>query len=269
MLQALVACHPTSQWLYQIARSVARRGAADPSGRQRLPASRPSLRRRRSASSTGPRQFNDFWTVMKRMPRLEPFRRQLRSAATQRRTSRSPNSPSRPASPGQLLHAALRGAERPTQPPREAPSPAAGRRPNRAAHLRHHEPPIQPEPSSPLSPIVGKNSSTINGTRQALARVRTTREIANTLKSAQGHLNHSIPVAQPLDLPQAELRIPPYTLGAWLGDGCSWNCRDHLRRSPARRVHRSRRLHAFATTPDSATPSQRPASTESSASPRN
>lgn len=30
---------------------------------------------------------------------------------------------------------------------------------------------------------------------------------------------YAIPVADPLDLPEAELPIPPYTLGVWLGDG--------------------------------------------------
>lgn len=50
--------------------------------------------------------------------------------------------------------------------------------------------------------------------------VRTTREIAETLTVRDGHcLNHSIRVAEPLVYPEADLPIPPYVLGAWLGDG--------------------------------------------------
>jgi replicative DNA helicase len=55
------------------------------------------------------------------------------------------------------------------------------------------------------------------------AQVRTTAEIAATLRCAttDGRLNHSVPNAAPLDLPDAELPLPPYVLGAWLGDGHS------------------------------------------------
>jgi len=51
--------------------------------------------------------------------------------------------------------------------------------------------------------------------------VRTTKEIAATLRclTADQRLNHTVRNAQPLDLPPADLPIPPYTLGAWLGDG--------------------------------------------------
>lgn len=35
--------------------------------------------------------------------------------------------------------------------------------------------------------------------------------------------NHSIPVAEQLHCPNADLPIPPYTLGAWIGDGTSAN----------------------------------------------
>lgn len=58
--------------------------------------------------------------------------------------------------------------------------------------------------------------------RQHFPAVVTTREIAETLRARGGHtLNHSIDAPAPLDLPDAELTIPPYTLGAWLGDGIS------------------------------------------------
>lgn len=51
--------------------------------------------------------------------------------------------------------------------------------------------------------------------------VRTTKEILETLVSSRKSraLNHAIPTTKPLNLPEAKLPIPPYTLGAWLGDG--------------------------------------------------
>jgi replicative DNA helicase len=50
---------------------------------------------------------------------------------------------------------------------------------------------------------------------------RTTREIAETLTcdTADGRRNHTIAVGRPFDLPPVDLPVPPYTLGAWLGDG--------------------------------------------------
>ena len=57
--------------------------------------------------------------------------------------------------------------------------------------------------------------------------VRTTREIANTLRcnTSDQRLNHSVRNTRPLALPHAELPIGPYTLGAWLGDGASATAR--------------------------------------------
>lgn len=51
--------------------------------------------------------------------------------------------------------------------------------------------------------------------------VRTTAEIASTLRcpTADLRLNHSVDNPAPLDLPERELPIGPYTLGVWLGDG--------------------------------------------------
>ncbi len=46
----------------------------------------------------------------------------------------------------------------------------------------------------------------------------TTAEIASTLR-ARGRVNHSIAVCEPLDYPERDLPVAPYTLGAWLGDG--------------------------------------------------
>jgi len=50
--------------------------------------------------------------------------------------------------------------------------------------------------------------------------VRTTAEIAASLRRSdhRGH-NHAVPVAAPLELPAADLPIPAYVLGTWLGDG--------------------------------------------------
>lgn len=53
--------------------------------------------------------------------------------------------------------------------------------------------------------------------------VRSTSEIAATLRSIGGQANHSIAVGAPLQCPDVDLPIPPYTLGAWLGDGSSWH----------------------------------------------
>ncbi|NUO56462.1 MAG: replicative DNA helicase [Hamadaea sp.] len=48
----------------------------------------------------------------------------------------------------------------------------------------------------------------------------TTAEIAATLRlPGDGRLNHAVENARPLDLPERDLPIPPYALGAWLGDG--------------------------------------------------
>ena len=57
-------------------------------------------------------------------------------------------------------------------------------------------------------------------TRRHYPRVRTTTEIADTLRAgSKNEVNHSIPNAAPLDLPEARLEVDPYVLGIWLGDG--------------------------------------------------
>jgi replicative DNA helicase len=57
--------------------------------------------------------------------------------------------------------------------------------------------------------------------QRTFAAVRTTREIAETVRcaTADRRLNHSIVNAKPLQGEVVELPVPPYTLGAWLGDG--------------------------------------------------
>lgn len=55
--------------------------------------------------------------------------------------------------------------------------------------------------------------------------VKTTEEIAATVSTrADGASNHRIPVAGPLNLPEAALPIDPWVLGAWLGDGRTNDC---------------------------------------------
>jgi replicative DNA helicase len=59
--------------------------------------------------------------------------------------------------------------------------------------------------------------------QQTFAAVRTTEEIARTVRCAtkDARLNHSVTNAEPLQLPEADLPLPPYALGVWLGDGTS------------------------------------------------
>ncbi len=65
----------------------------------------------------------------------------------------------------------------------------------------------------------GRNRTT---NQRTLPAVRTTEEIAATLRTSTGdrRLNHSVPLTEPLELPEGtDLPLPPYVLGAWLGDG--------------------------------------------------
>lgn len=59
--------------------------------------------------------------------------------------------------------------------------------------------------------------------QRTFAAVRTTAEIAGTLRcdTMDRRLNHSVVNARALELPDREFLVPPYTLGAWLGDGTS------------------------------------------------
>lgn len=55
------------------------------------------------------------------------------------------------------------------------------------------------------------------------AAVRTTEEIALTVRctTTDARINHSINNSEAMQLPERDLLVPPYTLGAWLGDGIS------------------------------------------------
>jgi replicative DNA helicase len=57
--------------------------------------------------------------------------------------------------------------------------------------------------------------------------VVTTEQIASTLRcpTVDGRPNHSVALCGPLQLPEADLPIPPYALGCWLGDGHSAGAR--------------------------------------------
>jgi len=59
------------------------------------------------------------------------------------------------------------------------------------------------------------------------AAVRTTAELAATVRceTADRRANHSIATAAPLQLAVVDLPLPPYVLGAWLGDGHSEGAR--------------------------------------------
>jgi replicative DNA helicase len=57
--------------------------------------------------------------------------------------------------------------------------------------------------------------------QRAFGSVKTTEEIAATVHclTADQRVNHAVPVSEPAALPALELPLPPYVLGAWLGDG--------------------------------------------------
>lgn len=53
------------------------------------------------------------------------------------------------------------------------------------------------------------------------AKVRTTAQIAETLRSADGHANHYVPLVSPVEYASTYVPpIDPYVLGVLLGDGC-------------------------------------------------
>jgi len=59
-----------------------------------------------------------------------------------------------------------------------------------------------------------------SGTGATGPQIRTTGDLLATLTyGKRGDTNHCIPLAGSLDLPDADLPVDPYMLGAWLGDG--------------------------------------------------
>jgi hypothetical protein len=73
--------------------------------------------------------------------------------------------------------------------------------------------------------LIAKNKSKVHEVLSPPSgEVRSTWEIAETLRIRNGkRVNHSIPIAGALQLPEASLPIHPYVLGVWLGDGNSAN----------------------------------------------
>ncbi len=71
----------------------------------------------------------------------------------------------------------------------------------------------------------GGNNKKNNGARRyrgSISGVRTTAQIRDTLCINRNTTNnHSVDVAKCIVLPDADLPVPPYTFGAWLGDGAS------------------------------------------------
>jgi replicative DNA helicase len=75
-----------------------------------------------------------------------------------------------------------------------------------------------------LEGLAARISRPIGASQAAIhTEIKTTEEIARTLRcaSADKRLNHAVRTCQPLQLPDAELDLPPYVLGVWLGDGHS------------------------------------------------
>ncbi|WP_017539580.1 replicative DNA helicase [Nocardiopsis halophila] len=64
-------------------------------------------------------------------------------------------------------------------------------------------------------------------TARGAPEVRTTAEIARTLRcaTADERVNHSVANTAPLALSKRDLAVPPYVLGAWLGDGHTQSAR--------------------------------------------
>ncbi|GAA4210820.1 replicative DNA helicase [Actinocatenispora rupis] len=73
-----------------------------------------------------------------------------------------------------------------------------------------------------LGALVDPALRPVNAATTAVHRpIVTTEQIAATVRCPDGRPNHAVDVAGPADLPDRDLPIPAYTLGAWLGDGHS------------------------------------------------
>jgi hypothetical protein len=69
-----------------------------------------------------------------------------------------------------------------------------------------------------VAALSARNSRLAKSRNLPTEGIRSTEEIARTLKVGE-RLNHSIRIAGALRLAEADLLVPPYALGAWLGDG--------------------------------------------------
>lgn len=79
-------------------------------------------------------------------------------------------------------------------------------------------------------------------------RVVTTQQIKDTLRAGKrGDMNHCIPNARPLELPPADLPIPPYVLGAWLGDGTAGSGEISAHQDDQRHIRAEIESHGFTT----------------------
>ncbi|RAO49614.1 DNA helicase [Micromonospora saelicesensis] len=94
--------------------------------------------------------------------------------------------------------------------------------------VRNGKPQNWTAPGYPAGPLLGtllqRAEREVNaGSRADHDGVVTTAQIAATLRTdtAQRRLNHAVRNCAPIQLPDRELLVPPYTLGTWLGDGHS------------------------------------------------
>ena len=100
-----------------------------------------------------------------------------------------------------------------------------------------------------------RTASTAGARRTAFPAVRTTREIAETLLAgSQGRRNHTVVNSQAIQGTRQKLLVPPYTLGAWLGDRHAASARItsddpeiamHIEAEGLLVSHRSGRLYQF------------------------
>ena len=168
----------------------------------------------------GPATAHLLRHAAQRMRRFKPWQAQLQTLQLVDEITVSELS-DRTGIPRRMLHDALRGAE--DLPTRLEKRQVQLRVPART--VRRTFGTVGAYPTRAFLRAIAEDGMVLVSDQRhktSLGRVRTTREIANTLTTGDGHLNHSVPVARPLQLPEADLPIPPYTLGAWLGDGGSW-----------------------------------------------
>ena len=85
-------------------------------------------------------------------------------------------------------------------------------------HLWHTDTKLDRTHRSGRKLVKGKMLSGV--LQKKIGKIKTTKEILDTLYYCGEH-NHSIPVAGSLEFNSVDLDIPPYILGAWLGDGTS------------------------------------------------